>query len=179
MTEAPTPSSDEIARAVVEAIPQVYFWPIIHVVEYDETGKITQMKTEAYGIYRDRFLAGERVIQALQEQDDRNSYVDLSRAIPMVVPRPPAGASIDATEVPADGETVLTISSALDGSRVLVLGPMYTSDRGTQNGPVLLDQVIEVEDGEPLEITFNAPGTYLVRVIKFPFLTALFEVTAT
>ena len=81
-----------------------------------------------------------------------------------IVARPAMPVLFDRATVPADGGTPVTFTQVPTGAEVSVSGPV--TDRFT------------TPDGT-VELTFDLPGTYRVKVARFPFLDWEGEFVAT
>jgi len=91
---------------------------------------------------------------------DLEHYVDLNTMT--VVPRPDNLSTLDKTTVAADGTDLATISGIPAGSVVRITGqPEQT-----------------ITDGV-LELTFDTPGTYKIRIQSFPEKDTEFTIVAT
>ena len=125
---------------------------------HDATGRILRAGICAPGDVALQAAPGESVLE--ESANDLTHYV-VSGGI---VARPAMPVIFDRATVRADGGTPVTFTQVPTGAEVSVSGPV--TDRFT------------TPDGT-VELTFDLPGTYRVKVARFPFLDWEGEFVAT
>ncbi len=89
------------------------------------------------------------------------------------------GVAVNKTEVLANGEDKVVITDAFIGTKIVARGPMtgFAQPGVFPYGPTIFEGI--VEDSDPIEVTFNAPGIYEVTLERIPFLDTKYEIVAT
>jgi hypothetical protein len=115
---------------------------------YDpETGRIKQVTTCPTDAVSSQVQGSDEYVDG--EGDALTKYILAG----VLTDRPVQLTSADTTSVTADGVDVVTISAAPSGASVYI------------------DNVLSgTTDGDDVELTFDAEGSYVVKIVLFPYL---------
>jgi len=127
---------------------------------YDSSGRI--LRTGACPNDHVSLQAGAGETAVAGSADDAVQYYDTGAS--SLADRPANPTTIDKTTVASDGTDMVVLTGVPPSSTVSVTGPMSTSTI--------------VNDGV-LQLTFDTPGEYVVRVESFPELNKEFVINAT
>jgi len=119
-----------------------------HFIVYSASGQILRTGTCAPGDVFLQARPGEFVTEG-RADDIRDRVVD-----GVITPRPVMPVQFDNATVPADGVSAVTFTGVPVGAAVRVTGP-------AEDAFTAADDV--------LELTFDLPGAYAVRVAQFPY----------
>lgn len=125
---------------------------------HDASGKILRYGSCPQSMVGAQAEAGETVREGTA--DPGSQYWDGTQ----LADRPPMPSSIDKLTAVADGVDVVTISGLPNPTDVRITGPAFDA--------------FEVTDGT-LELTFDPPGKYTVRLSSFPYLDQEYVINAT
>lgn len=128
-------------------------------VKYELDGRIDGQITEAVHFYRQRALAGQRVVLG-EGQADTHYIVFVGEArAPVLQPRPELDRGFDKSEI-----------AVREGTTISDLAPASVTFEGPVKGQ-------HEHPGGDLVVGWTVPGTYTVTVEAFPYLPATFTLT--
>lgn len=128
-------------------------------IVFNDQGEILRTGSCPGSMFAIQSEAGENITEG--SADDVIQYIDTSLGIPSIANKPALGASIDKTEIVANGTDLATITGLPDNTTVTVDNTTY-----------------EVTDGE-LEFSSDVPGTFEIVCTAARRLSQVFIVEAT
>lgn len=125
--------------------------PALPFVVCDAVGRILRTGSAPGDLVPLQSGAGESVFAG--SADPINDYIANVTTAPTATARPESPVTLDKTSVAADATDTVTLSNVAAGAAISITGPASGGGTG---------------DGNPVHLTFAAPGVYRIRVSHFP-----------